>query len=179
MSRIGKAPIEIPDGVEVSLEGTTVLVKGPLGELKRDLPDGISVDMHERVLHVKRSSDEKRQKALHGLIRTLIANMIQGVSKGFVKELEIVGVGYRAAQQGPSKLELSLGFSHPVVVDAAGSVSFEVPQPTRILVKGIDKEAVGQVAANIRKLRPPEPYKGKGIKYVNERIIRKAGKAAK
>jgi large subunit ribosomal protein L6 len=179
MSRIGKMPINIPTGVDVLIEGSTLTIKGPLGSLTRELPPEITVERLDNSLLVKRSSDDKKAKALHGLLRTLISNMVEGVSKGFVKELEIVGVGYRATQQSPSKLELALGFSHPVVVDAKETVSFEVPAPTRILVKGIDKELVGQTAANIRRLRPPEPYKGKGIKYVNERIIRKAGKAAK
>jgi large subunit ribosomal protein L6 len=156
-----------------------VSVKGPQGTLERTLPQGISIAQEGDSLVVSRPDDERRHRALHGLSRSLVANMVSGVTEGFTKELEIVGVGYRATARGPNALELALGFSHPVTVDAPDGISFEVPVPTRVIVKGIDKEKVGQVAADIRKLRKPEPYKGKGVRYANERVIRKAGKAAK
>jgi large subunit ribosomal protein L6 len=154
-------------------------VKGPGGELNRDLPTGITARQEDSNLVVERPDDQRHHRALHGLSRSLVANMVTGVTTGFTKELEIVGVGYRAIAQGPERLELALGFSHPVVVNAPSGVTFEVPVPTRIIVKGIDKEKVGQVAADIRKLRKPEPYKGKGVRYAGERVLRKAGKAAK
>jgi large subunit ribosomal protein L6 len=179
MSRIGKSPIPVPSGVDVTLAGRHVVVRGPQGTLERDLPGEIVVRQDDGVLLVERPNDERQNRALHGLTRSLVNNMVVGVTAGFTKELEIVGVGYRAAAQGPSKLELALGFSHPVVVDAPAGITFETPQPTRILVKGIDKELVGQVAANIRKIRKPEPYKGKGVRYAGEVVQRKAGKAAK
>ena len=179
MSRIGKAPIPVPGGVEVALDGRTVRVKGPQGTLERVLPGEISVRQEDGTLLVERPDDERHNRALHGLTRSLVNNMVVGVTAGFTKELEIVGVGYRAAAQGPDKIELALGFSHPVHVDAPSGITFEVPAPTRIVVKGIDKELVGQVAANIRKIRKPEPYKGKGIRYAGEQILRKAGKAGK
>ncbi|HEX7165861.1 MAG TPA: 50S ribosomal protein L6 [Acidimicrobiales bacterium] len=188
MSRIGKAPIPVPTGVEVTLAGRRVTVKGPQGTLERDLPGEIEVryataaesgDAAESTLVVERPNDERQNRALHGLTRSLVNNMVVGVTAGFVKELEIVGVGYRAAAQGGTRLELALGFSHPVFVEAPAGVTFETPQPTRIIVKGIDKELVGQVAANIRKIRKPEPYKGKGVRYAGEVVQRKAGKAAK
>jgi large subunit ribosomal protein L6 len=179
MSRIGKAPINLPAGVEVTLAEGTVTVSGPGGTLSRRLPGEITVRQEAATLVVERPNDERHNRALHGLTRTLIANMVTGVTSGFTKELEIVGVGYRATAKGPAQLELALGFSHPVVVDAPQGVTFEVPQPTRIAVRGIDKELVGQVAANIRKLRKPEPYKGKGVRYSGEKVLRKAGKAAK
>ena len=179
MSRIGRAPIPVPAGVEVSIAGSHVAVKGPKGTLERDLPAGIVVRQENGELLVERPNDERRNRALHGLSRSLVNNMVLGVTTEFTKELEIVGVGYRAIAQGPSKLELALGFSHPVFVEAPEGVTFEVPVPTRILVRGIDKEAVGQVAANIRKIRKPEPYKGKGVRYAGEHVQRKAGKAAK
>jgi large subunit ribosomal protein L6 len=179
MSRIGRTPIPIPPGVEVAVEGRTVSVTGPKGTLSRQLPGQITVRREDGVLHVERPDDERQSRALHGLTRTLVNNMVVGVTEGFVKELEIHGVGYRATAQGPNRIELALGFSHPVFVDAPEGITFEVPQPTRIRVIGIDKEAVGQVAANIRKIRKPEPYKGKGIRYAGEVILRKAGKAAK
>jgi large subunit ribosomal protein L6 len=180
MSRIGRSPIAVPSGVDVALgEGNQVTVKGPQGELARSVPAAITVRQEGDVLVVERPDDQRQNRALHGLTRSLVANMVVGVTQGFSKELEIVGVGYRAVPKGPSGLELSLGFSHPVEVTAPDGVTFEVPSPTRIIVKGIDKERVGQVAADIRKLRKPEPYKGKGIRYVGERVIRKAGKAAK
>jgi large subunit ribosomal protein L6 len=179
MSRIGKAPISVPSGVEVTLAGRHVTVKGPQGTLERDLPGEILVRQEDSTLLVERPNDERQNRALHGLTRTLVNNMVVGVTAGFTKELEIVGVGYRAAAQSPNRLELALGFSHPVFVDAPEGITFETPAPTRILVKGIDKELVGQVAANIRKIRKPEPYKGKGVRYANEVVQRKAGKAAK
>ena len=179
MSRVGRAPIAVPSNVTVTLDGSTVQVKGPQGTLERTLPSGITVAQEGDTLVVSRPDDERRHRALHGLSRSLVANMVSGVTEGFTKELEIVGVGYRATAKGPASLELALGFSHPVVVDAPEGIAFEVPAPTRIIVKGIDKEKVGQVAADIRKLRKPEPYKGKGVRYANERVLRKAGKAAK
>ena len=180
MSRIGRSPIAVPSGVDVALgEDNHVTVKGPQGELARFVPASITVRQEGDVLVVERPDDQRQNRALHGLTRSLVANMVAGVTGGFSKELEIVGVGYRAVPKGPNALELALGFSHPVNVQAPAGVTFEVPTPTRIIVKGIDKEAVGQVAADIRKLRKPEPYKGKGIRYTGERVVRKAGKAAK
>ena len=179
MSRIGKSPIPVPSGVDVTLSERNVTVKGPKGTLARQLPPDITVRQDGDQLLVERPDDEREHRALHGLTRSLVNNMVVGVTDGFSKDLEIVGVGYRATAQGPSRLELALGFSHPVVVEAPEGVTFEVPQPTRITVRGIDKEVVGQVAANIRKVRKPEPYKGKGVRYAGERILRKAGKAAK
>jgi large subunit ribosomal protein L6 len=179
MSRIGRKPITVPSGVTVTIAGANVSVTGPKGTLTRELVPDITVAQEGSELLVTRPSDEREHRALHGLTRSLINNMVVGVSDGFVKELEIVGVGYRAAAQGPTKLELALGFSHPVHVDAPEGVTFEVPQPTRIIVRGANKELVGQTAANIRKIRKPEPYKGKGIRYAGERVQRKAGKAGK
>jgi large subunit ribosomal protein L6 len=179
MSRIGRSPIDVPSSVTVTLSGDTVNVKGPQGTLERTLPEGITITQEGDQLLVTRPDDERRHRALHGLSRSLVANMVSGVTEGFSKELEIVGVGYRANAKGPGALELALGFSHPVNVQAPDGIVFEVPIPTRIIVKGIDKEKVGQVAADIRKLRKPEPYKGKGVRYAGERILRKAGKAAK
>ncbi len=179
MSRIGKAPIDVPGGVDVSIAAGTVTVKGPNGTLSRVVPGEIVVRQDGTTLLVERPNDERENRALHGLTRTLMANMVQGVTGGFSKELEIVGVGYRAEAQGPGKIRLALGFSHPVIVEAPTGVTFEVPQPTRVIVKGIDKEKVGQVAANIRSIRKPEPYKGKGVRYAGERVLRKAGKAGK
>ena len=179
MSRIGRAPIPVPSGVEVNVDGRHVRVKGPQGQLERDLPGEITVRQEDGTLLVERPDDERHNRALHGLVRSLVNNMVVGVTNGFTKELEIVGVGYRATAQGPNKLELALGFSHPVTVDAPAGISFEVSSPTRIAVKGIDKELVGQVAADIRKIRKPEPYKGKGVRYAGEYVQRKAGKAAK
>jgi large subunit ribosomal protein L6 len=179
MSRIGRTPITIPSGVEVTLGDRDVTVKGPRGTLARSLPGEITVRQEDSTLLVERPDDERQNRSLHGLTRSLVNNMVVGVTDGFNKDLEIVGVGYRAIARGPEQIELALGFSHPVVVDAPDGVTFEVPQPTRISVRGIDKELVGQVAANIRKIRKPEPYKGKGVRYAGERVIRKAGKAAK
>jgi large subunit ribosomal protein L6 len=179
MSRIGKAPITVPAGVDVTIDGTHVAVKGPKGSLQWDTPPTITVTRDGDDLVVSRPDDERRNRALHGMARSLVANMVVGVSEGFSKELEIVGVGYRANAQGPSKIELQVGYSHNVPVDAPEGVTFEVPTPVRIIVSGIDKQLVGQVAADIRKIRKPEPYKGKGIRYAGERVLRKAGKSAK
>ena len=179
MSRVGRSPIPVPSGVEINIAGRHVTVKGPQGTLERDLPGEISVRQEDGTLLVERPNDERQNRALHGLTRSLVNNMVTGVTNGFTKELEIVGVGYRATAQGPNRIELALGFSHPVFVDAPPGITFEVPVPTRIAVKGIDKELVGQVAANIRKIRKPEPYKGKGVRYAGEYVQRKAGKAAK
>ena len=179
MSRIGRSPIPVPSGVEVTLGTGTVTVKGPQGTLSRTLPEPITVRQDDGQLVVERPDDERHNRALHGLVRSLVNNMVVGVTEGFRKELEIVGVGYRATAQGPNRIELALGFSHPVNVDAPDGISFEVPAPTRIAIVGIDKEAVGQVAADIRAIRKPEPYKGKGVRYLGEYVQRKAGKAAK
>ena len=180
MSRIGKNPIALPSGVklEVSPDGK-VTVSGSNGTLEWDLPPAISVKLEDDVVQVEREDDESQSRALHGLSRSLLYNMVVGVSEGFSKDLEIIGVGYRAQAKGSNKLELQLGFSHPVEVEAPEGISFDVPTPTNITVKGADKQVVGQVAASIRALRKPEPYKGKGIRYAGEHIIRKAGKAAK
>ena len=179
MSRVGRSPIAVPNGVTVTLSGSTVSVKGPQGTLERRIPEPITIAQDGDSLVVSRPDDERQNRALHGLSRSLVANMVSGVTDGFTKELEIVGVGYRATAQGSSAIELALGFSHPVRVQAPEGIEFEVPQPTRIAVRGIDKEAVGQVAANIRKIRKPEPYKGKGVRYLGERVQRKAGKTGK
>jgi large subunit ribosomal protein L6 len=179
MSRVGKAPIPLPAGVEVTVSGRKIVVKGPQGQLERELPGEISVRRDDSVLHVERPDDLPQNRALHGLTRSLVNNMVVGVTAGFTKDLEIVGVGYRAVAKGPAQLELSLGFSHVVPVQAPDGITFEVPTATRITVKGIDKETVGQVAADIRAIRKPEPYKGKGVRYAGERVVRKAGKAAK
>jgi len=169
----------VPSGVEVSIAGRHITVKGPKGTLERDLPGEITVREDEGSLVVERPNDERQNRALHGLTRSLVNNMVVGVSEGFRKDLDIVGVGYRATAKGDNKLELALGFSHPVSVEAPAGVTFEVASPTTIGVIGIDKETVGQVAANIRKIRKPEPYKGKGVRYRDERVVRKAGKAGK
>ena len=179
MSRIGKAPIPVPSGVDVTIAGAHITVKGPKGSLERDIPGAITVRQDGEELLVERPNDERQNRALHGLVRSLVNNMVVGVHEEFVKELEIIGVGYRAAAQGTSKLDLALGFSHPVSVDAPEGISFETPAPNRIIVKGIDKEIVGQVAANIRKIRKPEPYKGKGVRYLGEFVAKKAGKTGK
>lgn len=178
MSRIGKMPVAIPSGVDVTVDGHTVTVKGGKGELTRTFQDIISIKVEDGNVFVERPDDSREAKSLHGLTRTLIHNMIVGVSEGYAKKLELVGVGYRAALKG-ADLELQLGFSHPVVVPAPENITFEVPSQTEIIVKGISKEQVGQVAANIRAWRKPEPYKGKGIRYEGEYVRRKLGKAAK
>ncbi len=177
MSRIGKQPIPLPAGVSVSISPGRVMVNGPLGELSQDVPQRIAVEQTDGELRVARPTERGEDRALHGLTRTLVANMVEGVTKGFEKRLEIQGVGYRAALRG-STLELSVGYSHPVVKEPPLGITFEVPTPTEIVVKGIDKQRVGQVAAEIRKVRPPEPYKGKGIRYQGEHIARKVGKRA-
>jgi large subunit ribosomal protein L6 len=179
MSRIGQAPITIPSGVDVTISGRDITVKGPRGQLSRRLPPDISVRQDDGQLLVTRPDDERAHRALHGLTRSLVNNMVVGVTDGFRKQLEIVGVGYRAEAQGPDAIRLALGFSHPVNVRAPEGISFEVPVPTQIVVSGIDKEVVGQVAAEIRSIRKPEPYKGKGVRYQGERVLRKAGKAGK
>ncbi len=179
MSRIGKAPITVPSGVDVQIQGRQVAVKGPKGELDIEIPGDITVRQDGEVLLVERPDDERRNRALHGLTRSLVNNMVVGVTEGFSKELQIVGVGYRAAAKGSNALELQLGFSHPVNVEAPDGITFDVPEPTRIIVSGTDKQVVGQVAADIRSYRKPEPYKGKGVRYLGEHVARKAGKAAK
>jgi large subunit ribosomal protein L6 len=177
MSRIGKAPIALPSGVSFSYDNAQVTVRGPKGELQQRVPREMLVDVSNDTITVNRPTDSAPHRSLHGLTRTLIANMVTGVTDGFEKRLEIVGVGYRAALKGTS-VEVLVGFSHPVVIDAPEGIEFEVPQPTVIVVKGIDKQAVGEVAAEIRRLRPPEPYKGKGIRYAGEYVQRKVGKRA-
>jgi large subunit ribosomal protein L6 len=179
MSRIGKAPITVPAGVDVTIDGRTISVKGPKGTLQRELPGTITVTLDGDTLVCERPNEENKTKAMHGLTRSLVNNMVIGVTDGFRKELEIVGVGYRAEAQGPTALRLNLGFSHPVDVKAPEGIAFEVPVQTQVVVTGIDKEVVGQVAANIRSIRKPEPYKGKGVRYAGERVLRKAGKAGK
>ncbi len=178
MSRIGRAPIEIPAGVEVAINGNVIDVKGPKGSLSREFHPEMQVELSASTITVTRPSDNKEHRSLHGLTRTLIANMVRGVTEGFTRNLEIVGVGYRAAKQG-NKLVLSLGYSHPIEVDPAPGIEIDVPTPTKISVKGIDKELVGQTAANIRDFRRPEPYLGKGVRYEGEKVRRKAGKAGK
>jgi large subunit ribosomal protein L6 len=177
MSRIGKQPIAVPDGVEIAIEPDLVKVTGPRGELEERVARDIGVERQDGEILVTRPTDRGEHRALHGLTRSLIANMVEGVTNGFEKRLEIQGVGYRAQLQG-RKLVLALGFSHPVELEAPDGIEFEVPQPTRIVVRGISKQAVGEAAANIRKQRPPEPYKGKGIRYEGEYVARKVGKRA-
>ncbi|HAN36069.1 MAG: 50S ribosomal protein L6 [Actinobacteria bacterium] len=179
MSRIGKTPIAVPGTVDVTIDGAFVTVKGPKGSLSRTVPGAISVRRDEGTLLVERPNDERQNRSLHGLTRTLVSNMVVGVTDGFSKELEIIGVGYRAEALTPTQLRLALGFSHPVLMEAPEGVTFEVPTQTRIIVRGIDKEVVGQVAANIRAVRKPEPYKGKGVRYLGEKVLRKAGKTGK
>jgi large subunit ribosomal protein L6 len=179
MSRIGKMPITVPAGVDVTIDGSHVTVKGPRGTLEHDAPETITIAREGDDLIVTRPDDERENRSLHGLTRSLVANMVTGVSEGFVRELEIVGVGYRAAASGPRRLEIQVGYSHPVHVDAPEGIEFETPAPTRITVRGYDKQLVGQIAADIRKIRKPEPYKGKGIRYAGEQVQRKAGKSAK
>jgi large subunit ribosomal protein L6 len=180
MSRIGRLPIEVPAGVEVTLSGQDVQVKGPKGTLSHTVPDPITVARNDDgLIEVSRPDDERISKSLHGLTRTLISNMVTGVTAGFEKKLEIVGVGYRVMPKSPTQLEFALGFSHPVVINAPEGITFVVETNTRFMVQGIDKQQVGEVAANIRKLRKPEPYKGKGVRYSGERVRSKAGKAGK
>lgn len=178
MSRIGRMPVALPKGVEVSIDGTTVTVKGPKGTLATTIAEKIKIEKGEDALLVTRVDDARDSKALHGLSRTLVANMVQGVTEGYSKVLEIVGVGYRVQPKGKD-LEFALGFSHPVVVPAPEGISFKVESPTRFSVEGIDKQLVGEVAANIRKLRKPDPYKGKGVRYAGEVVRKKQGKAGK
>ena len=177
MSRIGNSPIEIPDGVTVSVSGDRVTVNGPKGELSQAVSSAMRVEQSNGTLTVARPTDRGEHRALHGLTRTLIANMVEGVTKGFEKRLEIQGVGYRARLTG-SELELALGYSHPVSITPPEGIEFEVPQPTEVIVRGIDKQLVGEVAAGVRKQRPPEPYKGKGVRYAGEHVRRKVGKRA-
>ena len=177
MSRIGKQPIEIPDGVNVAVDPGRVTVNGPLGELTQNVPVRMKIEKADGTLVVTRPTERGDDRALHGLTRSLVANMVEGVTRGFEKRLQIQGVGYRAALRGTA-LELSVGFSHTVVVDPPAGITFEVPVPTEVLVKGIDKQQVGEIAAEIRAVRPPEPYKGKGIRYAGEQVRRKAGKTA-
>lgn len=178
MSRIGLKPIEIPAGVEVKLNQNTVSVKGPKGELSKTLSDKMNIKVEENIITVERPNEDKESRSLHGTTRSLISNMIEGVSKGFQKELEIIGVGYRAQKQG-NKLVVNAGYSHPVELEQEENIEFDVPKNTEIIVKGIDKERVGAIAANIRAIRSPEPYKGKGIRYKGEYVRRKEGKTAK
>ena len=177
MSRIGRQPIEVPAGVNVALAPGRVMVNGPLGELTQNVPARMQIDKEDGQLVVKRPTERGDDRALHGLTRSLVANMVEGVMNGFEKRLEIQGVGYRASLRGTA-LELNVGYSHPVVIDAPAGITFEVPTPTEVIVKGIDKQAVGQIAAEVRKVRPPEPYKGKGIRYEGEYVRRKVGKRA-
>jgi large subunit ribosomal protein L6 len=176
MSRIGKKPVPVPKGVTVTLDGSKITVKGPKGELSRSLPGAMLVSMKDNEVVVERPSEENEHKALHGLTRTLVANMVEGVTTGFSKQLEIIGVGYKAEQR-PYGLQLSLGFSHVIEYRAPAGIKLTAPQPTQVNIEGANKEMVGQVAAEIRSYRPPEPYKGKGIKYAGEQVRRKAGKA--
>ncbi|MBK7905200.1 MAG: 50S ribosomal protein L6 [Gemmatimonadetes bacterium] len=176
MSRIGKLPVNVPAGVTVKVEGNTVSVKGPKGELSRTIPSNISVKLEGSVITLTRPSDETKDKSMHGLSRTLVANMVEGCAKGYMKSLEITGVGYKAEPK-PFGLQLALGYSHQIQYKAPAGIKLTAPQPTQVVIEGADKEKVGQVAAEIRSLRPPEPYKGKGIKYTGEVIRRKAGKA--
>ncbi|WP_166136880.1 50S ribosomal protein L6 [Nocardioides ochotonae] len=179
MSRIGKLPVPVPSGVDVSVEGALVTVKGPKGTLTHTVAAPITVEKGDGVLDVKRPDDERTSKALHGLTRTLVNNMVVGVTDGYEKRLEIVGVGYRVLPKTPTQVEFQLGYSHPIIFDAPEGITFAVDGPTKFGVQGIDKQLVGEVAANIRKLRKPEPYKGKGVRYAGENVRRKVGKAGK
>lgn len=178
MSRIGRKPIQVPNGVNVNLDNNTITVKGPKGTLSRELHKDMKVTVESNVINVERPSDQKLHRSLHGTTRSVVANMVSGVTDGFSKSLELVGVGYRASKSG-EKLVLNVGYSHPVEFVPEKGIEFEVPAQNKIIIKGIDKEAVGSIAAKVRDVRPPEPYKGKGIKYEGERIIRKEGKAGK
>ena len=177
MSRIGKQPIDLPSGVNVAISPGRVQVNGPLGELSQNVPARMQISQDDGTIVVKRPTERGDDRALHGLTRSLVANMVEGVTKGFEKRLELQGVGYRASLRG-TDLELNVGFSHPVVIKPPQGISFEVPDPTSVLVKGIDKQQVGELAAQVRKVRPPEPYKGKGIRYEGEYVARKVGKRA-
>jgi large subunit ribosomal protein L6 len=177
MSRIGRKPVPVPEAVTVEIAPGSIAVKGPKGELNQSLPREMAIEQSDGVVTVARPTDRGEHRALHGLTRSLIANMVEGVTEGFEKRLEIQGVGYRAALKGRT-LELALGYSHPVAIEAPEGIDFEVPSPTEVVVRGIDKQLVGQVAADIRKRRPPEPYKGKGIRYKGEQVLRKVGKRA-
>jgi large subunit ribosomal protein L6 len=180
MSRIGKLPVPVPSGVDVAIEGPLVTVKGPKGTLSHTVAAPIVVEKgDDGVLDVKRPDDERTSRSLHGLTRTLVNNMVVGVTEGYEKKLEIVGVGYRVLSKGPTQLEFQLGYSHPIIFDAPDGITFAVESQTRLGVQGIDKQLVGEVAANIRKLRKPEPYKGKGVRYAGEHVRRKVGKAGK
>ena len=179
MSRIGKLPIAVPSGVDVSIDEALVTVKGPKGTLSHSVAAPITVEKSDGVLEVKRPDDERVSRSLHGLTRTLINNMVVGVTEGYEKKLEIVGVGYRVLSKGPTQLEFQLGYSHPIIFDAPDGITFAVEGPTRLGVQGIDKQLVGETAANIRKLRKPEPYKGKGVRYAGENVRKKVGKAGK
>ena len=179
MSRIGKLPVAVPSGVNVAIDGSVVTVQGPKGTLSHTVASPITVEQGDGVLDVKRPNDERESKALHGLTRTLVNNMVVGVTEGYEKKLEIVGVGYRVLSKGPTQLEVQLGYSHPITFNAPEGITFSVEGPTKLGVQGIDKQLVGEVAANIRKLRKPEPYKGKGVRYAGEHIRRKVGKAGK
>ncbi|MFC5528030.1 50S ribosomal protein L6 [Cohnella yongneupensis] len=178
MSRIGRKPIQVPSSVNVNLDNNVITVKGPKGSLSRELHKDMKVSVASDVITVERPSDNKLHRSLHGTTRSVVANMVNGVTEGYIKNLDLVGVGYRASKSG-DKLVLNVGYSHPVEIVPASGIEFEVPAQNRIIVKGIDKEAVGEIAAKIRAVRPPEPYKGKGIKYEGERILRKEGKAGK
>ena len=178
MSRIGKKPINIPEGVEITVSDNLVTVKGPKGQLNKIIPKDMNIEIKDNVLTVTRPSDSSPHRALHGLSRSLINNMVEGVTKGFEKTLELVGVGYRATKQGDN-VNIAIGYSHPVIIEPGEGIELDVPAPNKIIVRGIDKEAVGLLAANIRDVRRPEPYKGKGIKYLDEKIRRKVGKAGK
>jgi large subunit ribosomal protein L6 len=177
MSRIGKLPVPVPDGVQVEIQGQTVTVRGPKGALSLAAHPAVQVQVEDRQIVCRRSSDEKFHKALHGLTRSLLRNMVDGVVKGFERRLDLVGVGYRASMLGPGNLNLALGYSHPIIYPIPQGIKIEVKDQTQVLISGIDKQLVGAVAAKIRSFRPPEPYKGKGVKYAEERIRRKAGKA--
>ena len=179
MSRIGKLPVAVPSGVDVAIDGPLVTVKGPKGTLSHSVASPITVEQGDGVLDVKRPDDERESRSLHGLTRTLVNNMVVGVTDGYEKKLEIMGVGYRVLSKGPTQLEFQLGYSHPIIFDAPEGISFTVEGPTKLGVQGIDKQLVGEVAANIRKLRKPEPYKGKGVRYAGEQVRRKVGKAGK
>ncbi len=179
MSRIGKLPVPVPSGVDVQVQSNTITVKGPKGTLSHVVVDPLTIEQSDGALEIKRPDDQRQSRALHGLTRTLVNNMVVGVTDGYEKKLEIVGVGYRVLSKGPTQLEFQLGYSHPITFNAPDGITFSVEGPTRLGVQGIDKQLVGEVAANIRKLRKPEPYKGKGVRYAGEQVRRKVGKAGK